>query len=280
MNQLYYDLKPLSPEEKRLPLAKYYEEYPLYKLPPLQQQVLDAGPMDPKDALPVENWLDLLQPPGVYRHVNLGYCMLPDGAGCYTEYTVVPEIPGYMKKWFMNFINYRSKNMPADQGNLRYKLWCPIDHWDRGFVNGVDGKDGTWSIGSLDLGESERHAHAKEFIHMIDLRQYGLTEERQRKLEEMGCRITAGWEDFEGEPGHHLWLHIDRPCPFGGVEMIGYEWLGYYAKDGKIIRDASTPVNEKMLKNILTHNIVEHLHLPQFLPDLYAEYHDKPIDAD
>lgn len=277
---LYYELPELSEEEKKLPLSKYYTDYPLYCLPPLQQQLIDAGPMDPKDALPVERWLEALMEPGNYEHARFGYCMLPDGAGCYSEFTVVPAIPGYMKAWFMKFINHRSKNMPADQGNLRYKLWCPIDHWDRGFVNGVDASEGTWSIGSLDQGETPRHAHAKEYVHMIDLREYGLSEERQKKLEEQGCRISAGWEDFEGEPGHHLWIHIDRPCPFGGVEMIGWEWLGYYVKDGKIVRDEETPVNEEMLKKILIHNAVEHMHLPQFLPDLYNEYKDLPLDAD
>lgn len=276
----YYKLPELSPEEKKLPLAKYYEEYPLYCLPPLQKALIEKGPMDPAEALPVEKWLDLLQEPGNYDNVKFGYCMLPDGTGYYAEYTVVPEIPGYMKKWYMDFINHRSKNMPADQGNLRYKLWCPIDHWDRGFVNGVDAKNGTWSIGSLDQGKTERHAHAKEYVHMINLCEYGLTEERQRKLEEMGCRISAGWEDFEGELGHHLWIHIDRPCPFGGVEMIGVEWLGWYVKDGKLVRDEATPASEEFVKDILVHNIVEHMHLPQFLPDLYAEYHEKPIDAD
>lgn len=275
-----YKLRELSPEEKKLPLAMFYENYPLMCLPPLQQQILDAGPMNPAEALDVHDWLDLLQLPGEYNKVKLGYCMLPDGAGCYCEYTVVPETDPVQKRWFMQFINHRSKNMPADQGNLRYKLWCPIDHWDRGPADGVDPKNGTYSIGSLDQGKTEPWAHAKEYVHMIDLLEYGLSAEKKESLEAAGCRISAGWEDFENEPGHHLWIHIDRPCPWGGTEMLGYEWLGYYVKDGEIIRDEATPVDEETLKGILTHNIVEHLHLPQILPDLYKAYHDLPIDAD
>ncbi len=277
---LYYKLRELSPEEKALPLARFYEDYPLYCLPPLQQQIIDSGPMDAADALDVHNWLDLLQMPGEYDHVKLGYCMLPDGAGCYCEYTVVPDTDPMQKRWFMNFINHRSKNMPKDQGNLRYKLWCPIDHWDRGFVDENDPNSGSYTIGSLDQGKTNPWDHAKEFVHSINLEEYGLSPEKKNELEGCGCRISASWEDFENEPGHHMWLHIDRPCPWGGTEMIGYEWLGYYVKDGEIIRDEETPVDEEFLKDILIHNIVEHIHLPQILPDLYDAYHDLPIDAD
>jgi hypothetical protein len=106
-----------------------------------------------------------------------------------------------------------------------------------------------------------------------------LTPEREEQLTTAGCKISAAWEEFEG-PGHHLVLRFSRPCPFGGTESINQEWIGYYAKDGKILRDDATPVDEAYLKNVLTHNTVEHLHMPQFLPDLFAEYHDKPIDAD
>ncbi len=278
--QLQYTLRELSPEEKKLPLAKFYTDYPLYCMPPLQQQLINAGPLPHEEMLSVENWLELLRMPGDYTHVKFGYSMMPDGSGCYSEYTTIPEIPGYMKRWYMQFINHRSKNMPADCGNLRYKLWCPIDHWDRGPADGVSPENGTYTIGSLDLGKSEPWAHAKEYVHQIDLIKCGLAPEKKKQLEDAGCRISAGWEDFEGEKGHHMWLHIDRPCPFGGIEMIGYEWLGYWVKDGKIVRDEETPVSEELLKNILTHNVVEHMHLPQFLPDLYEQYKDLPMDAD
>ena len=50
----------LLPGEKELPLAKYYE-LPLYSPAPLQQQILDSGPMDPELAIKAENWLDLLK---------------------------------------------------------------------------------------------------------------------------------------------------------------------------------------------------------------------------
>lgn len=276
---LKYELPGLSDGEKKMPLAKYYEDYPLYCVPPLQQQLLDNGPIDSKDALAVENWLDLLTEPGVYRDTNFGYCMMPDGSGLYMEYTVIPEIPGPMKRWYMNFINHKSKSQPEGTGNIRYKLWNPIDHWDRDFVDPDHPEKGTYTIGALDQGRTKPWEHGKEFVHRIDLQECGFPKEEQNRLEAMGCRISAGWEDFD-EPGHHMWLHIDRPCPFGGIEMIGVEWIGWYVKDGKLIRDPETYCSEQYLKDVLIHNIVEHLHLPQFLPAMYEEYKDQSIDAD
>ena len=44
----------------------------------------------PLDALPVEDWLDLLRPQG-YDKVEYGYCMMPDGTGYIANYSVLPN---------------------------------------------------------------------------------------------------------------------------------------------------------------------------------------------
>jgi hypothetical protein len=278
---LYYKLPELTPEEKKMPLAKFYENYPLYGPAPLHQAILDAGPMNPADAIPAQNWLDLLDPDGFPKTVY-GYCIMPDGCGFYSEYYITPPtVTTEMRRWFGRWTNFRSKSMVEGQGNLRYKLWCPVDHWDHKFVNGVDDKNGVYALGTLDLGKSmsETFKGIGETNHVIDLREYGLTEEREAELKAAGCKWSAVWEDFEG-PGHHLVLRYSRPCHFGGYENVNVEWIGYYAKDGKIIRDEETPVDEDFVKNILIHNTVEHQHINRILPELYTEYHDKPIDAD
>jgi hypothetical protein len=243
----------------------------------LQQYLLDSGPMNPADAVPAERWLDSLVLT-CRRKVVYGYCMMDDGSGYYTEYYITPPtVTSQMRRWYGRWINFRSKNMPADQGNLRYKLWCPVDHWDHKFVNGVDDKDGVWSMETLDLGKSKKRIAAVS--HTIDLREYGLSAKQEAELTAAGCKVSAAWEEFEG-PGHHLVLRFSKPCPFGGMESINQEWIGYWARDGRIVRDKTTPCDEAYLKNVLTHNTVEHLHLSQFLPELYTEYHDKPLDAD
>lgn len=113
----------LSPEEKALTSSRFYTDYPLYPPNPLQQQILNAGPMDVKDALPVENWLDLLQIHG-YRNVMYGYTMMPDGSGFYIEYSVMPPTwKSAWRRWYGKWYNQYSKSMKGKKlGNLRYKI--------------------------------------------------------------------------------------------------------------------------------------------------------------
>ena len=61
------------------------------------------------------------------------------------------------------------------------------------------------------------------------------------------------------------------------------EWIGYGIKDGKIVRDETTPefmFSDEYLRKVVTHSTVEAQQLSIFLADLYNEYHDKPLDAD
>ena len=58
-NVYAYPLRELTEEEKQLPLSRFYTDYPLYKPSPIYQQALDAGPMDPKDAIEAQDWLSL-----------------------------------------------------------------------------------------------------------------------------------------------------------------------------------------------------------------------------
>ena len=270
----------LSEEEKALPSSRFYTDYPLFKPNPIQQQILDAGPMDVKYAIPVEKWLDWISPTG-YPEVVYGYTMMPDGSGFYIEYsTTAPTWQGAWRRWYGKWYNRYSKGMPKGKGNLRYKIWNPIDHWDHKFVNGEDDQDGVWSMETLDLGKTGDASKGVAAVsHNINLLDYGMTKERMDELEAADCRVEACWEEFDG-PGHHLVLRFSRPCPLGGRESINCEWMGYYPIDGKIVRDADTPVDEEYLKNVLTHNTIERAHLAQVLPDLYEAYHDLPMDAD
>ena len=91
--------------------------------------------------------------------------------------------------------------------------------------------------------------------------------------------MEAVYEEFD-EPGHHLVLRFSRPCPLGGRESMNCEWMGYWPKDGKIVRDPETKVDERYLRNVLAHNTIERQHLLEVLPDLYEAYHELPPDAD
>ncbi|MCD8008111.1 MAG: hypothetical protein LUF68_04145 [Clostridiales bacterium] len=277
----YLKVPELSEEEKKLPSSRFYTDYKLYPPGPLQQQILSAGPIPVEDAIPIEHWLDHLQIHG-YPKAVYGYTMMPGGYGFYIEYSVSPVTwQGKWRRWYGKWYNQHSKNMPEGRGNLRYKIWNPVDHWDHNFVNGVDDKDGVWSMETLDLGATGDPSKGIGAVsHNIDLRDYGLSEERYDALVAADCRPDACWEEFENSPGHHLVLRFSRPCPLGGRESINCEWMGFYAKDGKIVRDEATPVDETYLRNVITHNTIERQHLYQVLPDLYEAYQGLPMDAD
>lgn len=184
----------LFPEEENMPLAKYFYRYPLHYPNPMAMQIINTlNPIPCEEAIQPHDFMSLLKPYGYDKH-ELGYCMFPDGSGYVATYRVrPPHITAEMERWYGKWYNQHSKGMPAGRGNLHYKLWNPIDHWDHKFVNGRDDKDGVWSLETLDLG--------------------------------------AG-----GDPSR-------------GIAAV-------------------------------SHNTIERAHLAQVLPDLYAAYHELPMDAD
>jgi hypothetical protein len=276
----------LSLEEKKLPLAKYYD-LPLYGPGPREQQLIDAGPIDPKWAIKAEDFLDLLQPSG-YTRAEYGYCMMPDGSGYVATYTVYPDCTPAMLGWWFRWLNVHSRGMPEGQGNLKYKIWNPADHFDHGFINGRDKAGGIYTVESLDLGQGEEMVYT--IRHPVNLRDCGLTEEREMALKAAGCWVDCAFESFHSVdpshkqyPGTHLCLTLSRTSPLGIMEKRTREWIGYGVQDGKVHFDASTPSSMlcgEYLKKVLIHGTVEAQQLGRFLPELYAQYHDRPDDED
>lgn len=281
MEKFTYDIPELTPEEKALPVSKYYTDYPLHYPNPLYSQLLAQGAMDPADALPIENCFDHLRPQG-YDKVEYGYCMMPDGTGYIANYSVIPgNVTPEMRMWYVRWFNIYPEHMPKGRGNIRYKLWNQVDHIDHGLVDG-DFKKGIYTLETLDMGRTGKDTAIRSVRHNFDVRDYGFPEERYAELQKAGIGITACWESFDC-PGSHLVLSVTRPCPLGGIETCSREWIGYRAENGKFVRDPETPafmLTEQYLRDVQIHNTVEQQHLATFLPDLYAEYHDLPANAD
>ncbi len=267
----------LFPEEEEMPLAKYFYDYPLHMPSPVEMQVIQK-PCAVEDAIQPENFMDLLKPYG-YDKVELGYCMFPDGSGYVATYRVRPPyITGEMERWYRNWRNLKSRSMVPGHGNLRYKIWNYADHFDHYYVNWQDGSDGISTTESLDLGAGDRMYDT--IRHQFNLDDFGMTEEWRQELKDAGCQLGNGSYETFDEPGTHLCLSISRPCPLGGVETRSREWIGWRPVNGKLVRDESTKCSEEYLKKVVIHTLVEWEHLNTFLPDLYAEYKDQPMDAD
>ncbi len=108
----------LNPQEKKLPLAKYYD-IPLTPIGPIYQQIIDyCCPLDPKLAIKAENMLDLLKPTG-YEKQEFGYCMMEDGTGYMATYMTHPNTTPEMLSWWFRWLNIHPKGMPAGKGNLK-----------------------------------------------------------------------------------------------------------------------------------------------------------------
>lgn len=285
-DMLVTNRRELTEEERRLPLAKYWD-LPLHRLAPLQRQLVEAGPMDPLKATEPLHFTDLLRPVG-YEEVEYGYTMREDGTGYLAVYTTYPGCTPQMLGWYFNWINIRSKSTPDGVGNLRYKIWNQADHWDHGFINGVDKTDGIYTVESLDLGEGEEMLWSVR--HPLDPRDFGLTAEMQQRLKDSGCFVDCCTESFHPVsdpsvtlPGTHLFMTLSRINPWGVLEKVTREWIGYGVRDGQIVIDETTPdwmLNEGYLKKVITHSTTEAQQLSKFLPQLYDEYKDQPIDAD
>jgi hypothetical protein len=281
----------LSPEEKKLPLAKYYD-LPLTPLGPLFQQIIDFGcPLNPDIAIKAENMLDLLKTTG-YEKQEFGYCMMKDGTGYMATYTTYPNCTPAVLSWWFRWLNVYPKNMPKGKGNIKYKIWCPPDHYDHAFINGKDSKDGVWTVESFDFGKGgPKYGTIR---HSFSLRDYGLSEQKEKEFKTAGCWIDPAYVTFHTPdlyhepgmshtrvPGTYLSLTLSRMNPLGMMEKISRMWVGYTVKDSKIVRDESTPssmLNEAFLKQVVTHATVEAQQGIKWLPELYAKYHNLPDD--
>jgi hypothetical protein len=280
---LFTNIPELTPEERQLPIAKYYD-LPLYPPGPREQQIIDSCPIDPEHAIKVEDFLHLLHPTD-YSRAELGCCMMPDGSGYIAAYTVYPYCTPQMLGWWFRWLNIRSKGMPEGH-NLKYKIWNPVDHIDHGFLNGKDKIGGVYQVEALDMGHGDEAFYS--IRHHFELRDYGFTEELEKELNAAGCWIDCAVEKFYTReephtllPGTHLTLTQSRFCPQGGMEKRTREWIGYGVKDGEIYFDESTPdymLSVEYMKKVLFHGTVEAQRLGKILPELYAEYHDKPLD--
>ena len=283
------DRPELSPEEKKLPLARYYG-LPLTPPGPLQQQIIDYScPIDPKLAVRPENFLDHLLPAG-YAEQEYGYCLLEDGTGYLAVYSTYQNCTPEMLAWWFRWLNVRPKSMPEGKGNIKYKIWCPADHFDHVFLNEngyTDRRGGIATIEALDLGGGEDRFYTVR--HYVDVKECGLTDAKEKALNDAGSWIDCAyesfntWPDMEPMPGSHLQLTQSRMTEMGFMEKRTREWIGWKVENGKPVRDWDTPADmltEEYLKKILTHCTVEAQQLSKFLPRLYAEYKDKPDDAD
>jgi phloretin hydrolase len=276
--------KELCLEEKLLSYSKYYY-MEMSRPDPLAMQILNMGPLPENLVLKIGDRNDLLNPG--YLPAEQGYSMLPDGSGYIANYVKMPNVTIEMIDWWFLWHFISPPSVPEGNGNLRYKIWCPDEHWDTGLANQNDLNrylDPAIPMCERRQGPpcfiDESIDGSGENMLRIDaysdsLAEFGIDTERLYKPgmgTMIACHMTVGVP--------LVGVHYYRPLQSGGVELRTRYWFGYVYENGKIRRKTEGPQPvEEIVRAFTLHNMTEYPHLAKFLPLLYAEESWKPLNA-
>lgn len=267
------ELRPLTPEEEKLPYAKYYYR-PMATPNPRLMEILSKGPMDPAKALPLERLNDLLDPG--YHEVETGYCVMDNGLGYVAVNNVFPGCTVEMLQWWFAW--------HAAGTGLRYKIWCPTCH---GGITVCDSDRRKLLDPSLPL--EEKYTGVDHFV-MEDIggglddiiitflkpEQMGFDPE---KLKTSPVKAMFGGYGLTENRAHPtgkvpaVMIHTCREIE-GGVEFRTRFWMGARINKGVpmcvLPQGLRVPVEAPM--GLAFHNVVEFSNLASILPELYAQF--------
>ena len=251
-------LPKLPPEEDRLWYSKFYYRGRGEVAPELRAAVAPGNTMDPAKALLPGN-LDALLAPG---HVegDLGYCLLPSGAGYGSIYCALPEVTLDMYKW------YKQLRM-VDK--LSYKIWYPGSHLSE--INGV-------TIEDVGFGPETFHVEPG-----LDWKALGFSANpRERDPQFAGLIGGNSWVenvDPAVERRAMLLFHYIRTLPTGGIEFRTHLYTGLFARNGgwEIVQDLDPAVCLEATRRMAAHCVYERANINNFLPELYEKMKDQPL---
>lgn len=268
--------KPLSPEELKKPYAKYYE-LPVAG-PTAEERSWFDQPLKPEEVLPIEQAANFVLGHGRFIGAPNGYYVFPDGTGYTSNEGVVPGVTTELCHWWFRWLNHQPKGIPMEQGNLRYKIWCPPDHWYHGLSNPSDPNSRSLIVESFDLGAG---APPKYMLGGGDCPEaLGITQKMLDDALAEGREASAGYGfDIHMNPtGVSVQQFRDVP---EGCEWSARSWYGYTVKDGKLVKiEPTRKANIEDMVGERLHNLTEIRHLGVILPLIYKDYKDKPWDED
>lgn len=263
----------LTPEEEKRPYAKYFYKE-LAEIPLEDLEKVNAGPVSPASATPIED-RDLLMQPG-YLEVETGYTVMGDGSGFAATLVRMPGVTPEMLDWWFNW-------HPLE--GLRYALWCPVAHVD------IRVKDPARHLDSSGIPLRERNYGGVHYpVEGFNLRgaqeltirfyspsDFGL-DMRLFKEPNVSRAYCADVTLSLLNTPFCVFLHAVRIVE-GGVEYRSRYWIGYTMRDGKPKR-VKRPMPFKMMdlaRNNCLHSLTEYNNLASFLPQLYEEMEGKIV---
>ena len=239
---------------------------------PTVLEALDAGPMDPADAVDVAQIDRLLDPTPL--DVEVGHCFMPDGVGYVAMRVEMPEVTGEMVDWWFDW-------HPDDP--LRYRVWHPQAHVsnsaDRSRASSEKPYWFTTHHPVEDVGLGVDHLR----IDFLPPSHLGFSD---AALSRSSATIVGGFAgDDKKHARHtrmvHVWL--DDPAT-GGTVLRSRFWIGSVMRPHApkpLASAVAGVINRKTFRRALVprrapeavarHCAEEYTNLASLLPELYAE---------
>ncbi|MBU0994827.1 MAG: hydrolase [Proteobacteria bacterium] len=254
----------LTKKEKGMPEAKYYST-DFSEFPDVVLDAISYGPISPDQALAFENINDLANPG--YLEVENGYGILEDGSAYVAARTEMPGADMEMIQWWFWWHTLK---------NIRYKIWCPGDHYAIGAKYLDRYADPTLS--PEEKITDNPHYPVEDVglgilalsISFVPPETFGFDTSafENNGVEGAICGIV-GIKLFGVTIDHTYMCHLFRKTDTG-LELRSRFWLGAKLDPAwrKII------FNEDAALGVMEHCSREYNHLASFLPDIYNEFVD------
>lgn len=257
----------LTPAELARPYAKYYDR-PMTPAPQEIYDLLAKGPIDPKDALPIERHNDILK--RGYLPCERGWCMMPDGSAFVAGLTKMPSVTAEMIAWWFAWHGLES---------LRYMIWDPDDHravhvkpedLEHRLNYNLAYTERNWGTTDV-VTEDVESGDVEVYISFLSPSDYGYDMNLFKK-EKVLIAVNANTSivALGGQP-LVTFSHVGRAI-LGGIELRSRFWIGWTIVDRKPVRVAQgIPLPEGMPKALAYHCANEFHNLAAILPSVFAE---------
>lgn len=270
-------IRELTEEERKLPQAKYYD-LPLAPCNPDLMKELEKGPMDPKNALKIEDINDLLLPG--YVEGETGYCQMPDGTGYVAINNQFPGCTLEMIKWWFAWhtlkpVNYtiwnseRHESIRVDD-TTRAKVLDPNIPLEEKYRDVVHYVAEDCNCGMEDIAISFKRPEDLGF----DTSKFTEDNVGEIILGTGVSQLRAG-----GPKAAAVMCHFFRKTD-AGYESRSRFWMGYTLIDGKITKvlPPNVQVPVEPIKGLAYHNVEEYSNLAVLLPKIYEEMNGELVD--
>jgi len=256
---------PITEEEKRSPVYKYFSEVEMTVPDP----ELIASVRDP---LPADEMLRPEDMNRIFEHgflpQKIGYALFEDGtAGLYNT-LFFPDITPEMFDWWFVFKGIKP---------LHYKIWDQNNHYTVETSEPVKSRDKTIPIRERIWNNT--HWNKESFYPGGPVQDMTLTFrnpadvgfDAEKLYGSGGTIICSGDAEQTAITSHYM-----RPAIGGGCELHTYFWFGYHIIDRKPVKciPDGVQIPADAPKSVLAHCILEMGHLRKILPGLYADFHD------